>query len=55
MDVSLLQVEGSIGANGGDSVGSNGGGGSGGSVVIKTVMLEGSGLIQVRCMILFCL
>ena len=55
MDVSLLRVEGSVGANGGDSVGSNGGGGSGGSVVIKTITLEGSGLIQVRCMYLFCL
>ena len=47
MNASLLRVEGAIHANGGNSIGTNGGGGSGGSMVIHVVTLEGSGRIQV--------
>jgi len=46
-----LDIEGTIRANGGKYGGSFAGGGSGGSVLIKTDKLEGSGLVQV-CKIL---
>lgn len=44
-----LDIEGTIRANGDKYGGAYAGGGSGGSILIRTTRLEGSGLIQVSC------
>ena len=42
-----LDIEGTLSADGDNHVGSEAGGGSGGSILIRTVTLEGSGTVQV--------
>ena len=42
-----LDIEGTLSADGDNYVGSYAGGGSGGSILIRTVTLEGSGTVQV--------
>lgn len=42
-----LDIEGTLSADGDNYVGSDAGGGSGGSILIRTVTLEGSGTVQV--------
>ena len=42
-----LDIEGTLSASGDNYVGSQAGGGSGGSILIRTVLFEGSGTVQV--------
>lgn len=42
-----LDIEGTLSANGDNYVGSYAGGGSGGSILVRTKMFEGSGTVQV--------
>lgn len=43
-----LDIEGTLSANGDKFQGSRAGGGSGGSILIRTNLFEGSGTVQVR-------